>query len=157
MELSSKVKVLTDSYLENRKDLFLMDFSVSLHNDIQIVLDGDNGVSVQDCLDLSRVVESNLDRETEDFSLQVTSYGLSEPIKLVRQFTKNLGRELEILLLDDTKIQGKLIDINDNAIVIKLKYRRKKQIGKGKENVEEDRKILLNEIKKAFVVIKFYN
>jgi len=155
MGLSSKVKTLIDNYLENRKDLFLVGFSVSLHNDIQIIIDGDDGVSIQDCLDLSRVIESDLDRESEDFSLQVTSSGLSEPIKLIRQFTKNLGRDLEIYLLDDAKIQGELIEVNDEYIIVKLKYRRKKQIGKGKENIEENKKILLTDIKKAFVVIKF--
>jgi len=155
MGLSSKVKTLIDNYLENRKDLFLVGFSVSLHSDIQIIIDGDNGVSIQDCLDLSRAVESNLDRESEDFSLQVTSSGLSEPIKLIRQFIKNLGRELEISLSDDTKIQGELIEVNDDYVIVKLKYRRKKQIGKGKESIEENKKILLTDIKKAFVVIKF--
>jgi len=155
MEFSGKVKILVDRHLEERKDLFLVDIGVSLHNDIQIVIDGDNGVSIQDCLDLSRAVESNLDREIEDFSLQVSSSGLSEPLKLTRQFTKNLGRELEIFLLNDTKIQGELIKVEEESITIKLRYRRKKQIGKGKENIEEDKIIPLNEIKKALVAIKF--
>lgn len=65
-------------------------------------------MSLQDCLDVSRAVEFQLDREEHDFSLQVMSPGLSEPLKLPRQFAKNIGRELDVLLNDDTKIQGEL-------------------------------------------------
>jgi len=155
MNFTSKVKTLIDNHLKDREDLFLVDFSVSLHNDIQIIIDGDNGVNIQDCLDLSRAVETNLDRDKEDFSLQVTSSGLSEPLKFIRQYEKNLGRELEIFLEDDTKIQGKLMEVEKDSITIRLKYRQKKLIGKGKEDVEENKNIYFDEIKKALVVVKF--
>lgn len=76
-------------------------------------------------------------------------------MKLPRQFAKNIGRELEVLLNDDTKIRGELKIVGEDSITLELKYRRPKLVGKGKEDVVEDRIIPLAEIKKAPVVIKF--
>ena len=155
MEFRERVQELVDQYLETREDLFLIELKISADSNITVVIDGDQSVSLQDCLDVSRAVEFQLDREEHDFSLQVMSPGLSEPLKLPRQFAKNIGRELEVLLNDDTKIQGELKIVGEDSITLELKYRRPKFVGKGKEDVVEDRIIPLAEIKKALVVIKF--
>lgn len=155
MELKTRVEELLQEFLQTRSDLFLVDLKVSVASDITIILDGDQGVSIQDCLDASRAIEFNIDREEQDFSLQVMSAGLSEPLTLPRQFQKNVGRDLEILLEDTTKVQGELASVDDEKITLILRYRKPKDIGKGKIDVEEEREIPYSEIKKALVVIKF--
>lgn len=155
MELKTRVEELLQAFLQTRPDLFLVDLKVSVASDITIILDGDQGVSIQDCLDASRAIEFNIDREEQDFSLQVMSAGLSEPLTLPRQFQKNVGRDLEILLEDTTKIQGELASVDDEKVTLILRYRKPKDIGKGKIDVEEEREIPYSEIKKALVVIKF--
>ncbi|MDO4762776.1 MAG: ribosome assembly cofactor RimP [Flavobacteriaceae bacterium] len=155
MEFRAKVERLVNEFLQTREDLYLIDLKVSLSNDVVVILDGDEFLSLQDCLDASRAIEFNLDREECDFSLQVMSPGLSEPLALPRQYKKNIGRELEILLNDDEKITGELVNADDEKIALMLRYRRPKLVGKGKEDVEEEREIPYSQIKKALVVIKF--
>lgn len=155
MDFRAKVEQLVHEFLETRKDLYLVDLKISAGDDITVILDGDEGLSLQDCLDASRAVEFNLDREEHDFSLQVMSPGLSEPLKLPRQFKKNMGREIEVLLNSDEKIQGEVVAVDDEKVTVVLRYRRPKLIGKGKEDVVENKEIPYTEIKKALVVIKF--
>lgn len=155
MGLKTRVEELLNNFLKERADLFLIDLKISVTNDITIIVDGDNGVSVQDCLDVSRAIEFNMNREEEDFSLQVMSAGLSEPLVLQRQYQKNIGRILEVLLNDSTTIQGELSKVEEDKIVLILRYRKPKNIGKGKMDVEEEKQIFYTDIKKALIVIKF--
>ena len=155
MDFRAKVEQLVHEFLETRKDLYLVDLKISAGDDVTVILDGDEGLSLQDCLDASRAIEFNLDREEHDFSLQVMSPGLSEPLKLPRQFKKNMGREIEVLLNSDEKIQGEVVAVDDEKVTIVLRYRRPKLIGKGKEDVVENKEIPYTDIKKALVVIKF--
>ena len=155
MSFKEQVEALLASFLEERKDLFLVDLKISADDQITVTLDGDNGVTLQDCLDASRAIEFNMDREEHDFALQVMSYGLSEPLALNRQYQKNIGRELDVVLTSGEKIEGELVSVDEEAIALLLRYRRPKLIGKGKEDVEEEKVIRLDEIKKALVVIKF--
>lgn len=155
MEFKKRIEELLNEFLEARKDLFLIDLKISAGDDITVILDGDNGVSLQDCLDASRAIEFNMDREEHDFSLQVMSAGLSEPLVTSRQFNKNIGREIEVMLEDSSKIEGELSKVDDEKITLILRYRKPKDIGKGKVDVEEEKEIAYSEIKKALVVIKF--
>ncbi|GEN68896.1 MULTISPECIES: ribosome assembly cofactor RimP [Chryseobacterium] len=155
MEFRKRIEELLNEFLETRKDLFLIDLKFSAGDDITVILDGDNGVSLQDCLDASRAVEFNMDREEHDFSLQVMSAGLSEPLSIPRQFRKNLGREIEVMLEDSSKIEGELSKVDEEKITLVLRYRKPKDIGKGKVDVEEEKEIPYSEIKKALAVIKF--
>lgn len=155
MELASVVRELLDRFLEERQDLFLVEMKGSTNNDITIIIDGDNGVSIQDCLDVSRAIEFNIDKEEVDFSLQVMSAGLSEPLTLPRQYKKNIGRELEITTINSEKIKGVLQSVEEEKISLLLKYRKPKEIGKGKVDVEEIKEILYHEIQKSLIVIKF--
>jgi len=155
MEFRNRIEELLNEFLETRKDLFLIDLKISAGDDITVILDGDNGVTLQVCLDASRAVEFNMDREEHDFSLQVMSAGLSEPLSTPRQFNKNIGREIEVLLADSSKIEGELAKVDDEKITLILRYRKPKDIGKGKVDVEEEKEIPYSEIKKALVVIKF--
>lgn len=155
MDFKTEVNRLVDEFLLTRPDLFLVDVKISASSDVTITLDGDNGVTLQDCLDASRAVEFNLDREVHDFGLQVMSAGLSEPLEFPRQFKKNIGREIEVMFADSSKIEGELVSVDDEKIILRLEYRQPKLIGKGKEDVVEDREIPYSDIKKALVVIKF--
>ncbi len=155
MEFRHKIEELLNSFLSERDDLFLIDLKFSAADDITVILDGDNGVSVQDCLDASRAIEFNMDREEHDFSLQVMSAGLSEPLALPRQYRKNIGRDLDILLSDSTKIEGELAGVDDEKITLILRYRKPKEVGKGKMDVVEEKEIPYSEVKKALVAIKF--
>ncbi|MCB9203067.1 MAG: ribosome assembly cofactor RimP [Flavobacteriales bacterium] len=154
MNLESKVHELIENFLRERKDLFLVDLKVSIDNRIQVYIDGDSSVSIQDCLDLSRAIEFNLDREEEDFSLDVSSYGVVEPLKMARQYAKNIGRELKIKT-EEKEYKGILAQVNDENIVIEWKERQPKKVGKGKETVQLEKTIPINSINKAQIVLKF--
>ncbi|MEG2508736.1 MAG: ribosome assembly cofactor RimP [Chryseobacterium sp.] len=155
MEFRKKIEDLLNEFLSTREDLFLIDLKFSAGDDITVILDGDNGVSVQDCLDASRAIEFNMDREEHDFSLQVMSAGLSEPLSTPRQFQKNIGREIEVMFENSDKIEGELAKVDEEKITLVLRYRKPKEVGKGKVDAIEEKDISYGEIKKALVVIKF--
>ena len=155
MEFRAKVEQLVSDFLETREDLYLIDLKISAGDDIVVILDGDQGVTLQDCLDASRAVENNLDREEHDFALQVMSAGLSEPLSMPRKYRKNIGRVIEILLADSSKVEGELVKVDEEKITLLLRYRKPKEIGKGKVDVEEEREIPYSGIKKALVAVKF--
>lgn len=155
MDFKAKVEQLVHEFLETREDLYLVELKISAGDDITVILDGDESLSLQDCLDASRAIEFNLDREEHDFSLQVMSPGLSEPLKFPRQYKKNIGRELEVLLNDGDKVSGEITAVDEEKITLTLRYRRPKLVGKGKEDVVEDREIPYADIKKALIIIKF--
>ncbi|WP_276389500.1 ribosome assembly cofactor RimP [Eudoraea chungangensis] len=149
-----KVEALLNKALEDRNSLFLIDFTISSNNAIKIVLDGDKGVSLSDCIDVSRAIEHNLDREEVDFALEVTSAGATEPLVIGRQYIKNIGRKLEVKTAED-KFEGNLTEASPETIVLEWKAREKKPIGKGKTTVIKRKEIALNEIKEAKVKLKF--
>ena len=155
MEFRKKIEDLLNGFLAEREDLYLIDLKISAADAITVILDGDSGVTLQDCLDASRAIEFNMDREEHDFSLQVMSAGLSEPLVSQRQFRKNIGRDLEILLTDSKEIEGELAKVEEDKITLILKYRAPKEVGKGKVDVVEEKEILYTEIKKALVAVKF--
>ena len=155
MEFKNKIESLLNDFLAERQDLFLLELKISSVDEITVVLDGDSGVTLQDCLDASRAIEFNMDREAHDFSLQVMSAGISEPLSMPRQYKKNLGRELVVVLIDDSSVSGELIQVHEDGFSLLMKYRKPKEIGKGKVDVEEEKVIPFTEVKKALVAIKF--
>lgn len=155
MDFRTKVEQLVHEFLETRQDLYLVELKISASSDITVILDGDESLTLQDCLDASRAIEFNLDREEHDFSLQVMSPGLSEPLKFPRQYKKNLGREVDLLLNNDEKVEGEITAVDEEKVTLTLRYRRPKLIGKGKEDVVEEREIPYADIKKALIIIKF--
>lgn len=154
MTFKEKVAGLLNTALEERPELFLIDFSITGANKIMVTLDGDNGVNLQDCIDISRAIEHNLDREEEDFSLEVASGGATSPLKLPRQFKKNIGRILSVKTATE-QIEAEITDANEEFIVLEWKAREPKQIGKGKETVQKRLELPYQDIKEAVVVIKF--
>ncbi len=155
MTFKEKVSNLITEELANNSSLFLVDLSVSESYKITVTLDGDHGVTLQDCIDVSRAVENNLDREEQDFSLEVASAGVSSPLKLVRQYKKNIGRTLKVKTTTSETIEAKLEAANEEYITLVWTAREPKKIGKGKETVEHKREIPYSEIKEAIVTIIF--
>jgi len=89
-------------------DLFLVDLKIDTSNKIDIAIDGDSGVGIDQCIAVSRAVEGSLDREKEDFELMVASPGIGQPFKVHRQYTKAIGRPVEVQLLDGPRLQEPL-------------------------------------------------
>ncbi|MGM8360370.1 ribosome assembly cofactor RimP [Flavobacterium sp. ARAG 55.4] len=154
MTFKEKVNTLLQEALEERSSLFLIDLTITDAFKVIITLDDDNGVVLQDCIDISRAIESNLDREEQDFSLEVASVGVGSPLKLVRQYKKNIGRTL-IVTTNEEKIEAELIDANEDFIILSWKAREPKKIGKGKETVQKEQQIPYTEIKEAVVTVTF--
>lgn len=154
MGFKEKVKQLLDEGLAEFPDLFLIDLTITDANKIMVTLDGDNGVQLQDCINISRAIEHNLDREEVDFGLEVASAGVSAPLKLVRQYRKNIGRTLAVKTKTQT-IEAKLVDVSDEDITLEWSSREPKKLGKGKETVLHNEKIVYNDIVEAVVTIIF--
>ena len=144
-------KLVNEAIAEN-KALFLIDFNITNNNIIRVIVDGDNGVTLKECIRISRHVEHNLDREEEDFSLEVTSPDISDALVDVRQYKKNLNRTM-VIRTDNEDFTGKMIEVNDENITLSWKTREPKPIGKGKITVEKEVEIPLRDIKKAKVKI----
>jgi ribosome maturation factor RimP len=147
------VQLLNDS-LSEKPSVFLIDISISDAYKIVVTLDGDNGVNLQDCIDIARAIENNLDREEQDFALEVASVGVGSPLKLTRQYIKNIGRTL-IVKTNTTTIEAELIAADETKIVLSWKAREPKKIGKGKETVQKTEEIPYTEIKQAIVTVNF--
>ena len=131
-----RVRTLVDEALKENGSLFLIDLKTGEDNSIRIIVDGDEGVPLSECIRISRHVEHNLDREEEDFSLEVTSPSITDPIQEKRQYNKNVGRILQIKT-DAGSFEGKLTEIIDDQLVLQWKTREPKPIGKGKITVEK--------------------
>lgn len=154
MTFKEKVGELLNKALEERPSLFLIDFSISDANKIVVTLDGDEGVNLQDCIDVSRAIEHNLDREEHDFALEVASAGATAPLKSIRQYRKNIGRTLRVRMAE-SEIEAPLTEVHDEYIVLEWTAREPKQVGKGKETVQKRAEIAYGDIKEAVVVIIF--
>ena len=148
------VEDLLESALQERDDLFLISLTISGDNAVKVIIDGDEGVSVEDCMFISRAIEHNIDREEIDFSLEVMSAGAASPLLQSRQYVKNIGRTLEVKTETET-IEAVLIDANEDEIVLEWKAREPKPVGKGKVTVQKKANISYNDIVEAKVMIKF--
>ena len=154
MTFKEKVKELLEQGLAEYPNLFLIDLNINDANKIVITLDGDTGVQLQDCINISRSIDAHLDREEVDFALEVASAGVSLPLKLVRQYRKNIGRTLKIKTAAQT-IEALLLEASDEDITVEWSSREPKKIGKGKETVVHNEKIAYADIQEAIVIIIF--
>ncbi len=154
MALKQKVETLLNQALESRPDLFVLNFDISDNNDINLIIDGDKGVSIDDIVYISRQIEHNLDRDEEDFALTVSSVDITKPFHLKRQFVKNLNRKIKVKTNDGEK-EGLLTEVNNDKIVLENKVREPKKMGKGKVTVTKQEEIPFDQIKEAKVVLKF--
>lgn len=111
------IKSLAEEHFKDT-DKFLVSVKVKPGNKIMVFIDADSSISISDCVQLSRFIESHLDREKEDFDMNVSSAGLDFPLSLERQYKKNIGREVKVTLVDGTVKKGLLSSSSDQGIEI---------------------------------------
>jgi len=150
----TKVTDLVNEALALNESLYLIDLSISESNKIKVTIDGDKGVPLSECIRVSRNVEHNFDREEEDFSLEVSTPDISNPLKVKRQYIKNLNRILKVTT-SEQEMEGVLVEADEDKIVLNWKAREPKPIGKGKVTVQKTAMILYKDIKEAKVKIVF--
>lgn len=136
-------------------EMFIVDITVSTQNAIMVLIDSDKGITVEQCIGISRQVEFNLDREEEDFSLEVSSPGLTEPFKVLRQYKKYVGRDIEVETLEDQKLTGLLKSVTDEGIEMEVTTREKVEGKKKKQSITRQYTFSFDAIKSAKCVISF--
>ena len=146
------VRQIVEEWLQD-KDYFLVDVSVSNDNRIVVEIDHAEGVWIEDCVELSRFIESKLDREKEDFELEVGSAGIGQPFKVHQQYVNHLGKDVEVLTLDGKKYQGELHEVNDDTFSILRQV--KKEGSKRPRLVDELVTFSYDEIKYTKYLISF--
>jgi len=134
---------------------YLTGVEVKPENLIVVEIDNDEGVSIDDCAALNRYLESQLDRETEDFELEVGSAGITSPFKVLRQYLKNVGKDVEVQLKSGTKLTGVLKYADESGIVVSIEKQVKLEGAKRKQTVKEDLPCRMDEIKYTKYVIRF--
>ena len=138
---------IVDNELSKSEDKFVVGLKVTSDNRIFVDIDGDNGINIDDCIALSRAVESQLDREEEDFELNVSSAGADSPLKMPRQYRRHIGRELAVVMSDGERLQGELTEADDTHFVIRTKGTKKV--------APQEHSLAYRDIKTAQVVIQF--
>jgi ribosome maturation factor RimP len=133
--------------------IFVVSMLIKPTNNIKIFIDGDEGVKIEKCVRINRkmykAIEESAMYPDGDFSLEVSSPGVDEPLKLIRQYNKNIGRDVEVTFNDDAKKEGKLISVTEADIIIEHTE------GKGKKAVTQQLVIPFDNIKTTIVQVKF--
>lgn len=148
------IKEVVDGFLQDTS-MFLVDVSVHPGNVIVVEIDSEDNIGIDDCITLSRNIESKLDRDVEDFELEVGSAGLTSPFKIPRQYKKNEGNEIEVLTKTGQKLSGILKASDDNGFVVTITKMVKPEGAKKKTAVEEDLPFAYDEVKHTKYLIRF--
>ena len=148
------LKDIVDEVLALNESLYLIELSISVNNKVKVVVDGDNGVSLSETMRISRVINDTFDREVEDFSLEVGTPDIAHPLKVKRQYIKNLNRILKVKT-EEEELEGTLVTADEDKIVLHWKAREPKPVGKGKVTVDKTATLEYTEIKEAKVKILF--
>jgi ribosome maturation factor RimP len=147
------IETLIEDLLKETEDIFLVSVRIKPTNNIKVFLDADSGLSIEKCIKINRslykIIEEKQWYPDGDFSLEVSSPGIEEPLKLLRQYKKNIGRKVEVILIDGTSKEGKLTEATDQAIKIEQTE------GKGKKLSSKEIEILFSDIKQVKVLIVF--
>lgn len=136
-------------------DYFVVDVTVQPGNTIVVEIDNREGVDIDRCVELSRFIESKLDRDTEDFELEVGSAGLTSPFKVLGQYRKNIGNEVEVLTKGGVKLSGVLKDVGEERFTVTITKKVKPENAKRKIEVEEDLTFAYDEVKYTKYLIRF--
>lgn len=152
-QLISETTVLVNQQIADQPSLFLVAVKVKPTNNIKVYLDGDQGITIDACVKINRAVYRKMEElawfPDGDFSLEVSSPGIDEPLKLLRQYYKNVGRNVEVILLDGTRYEGKLDQVSDAAIQLICTS------GKGKKAIVTNQLIGIDAIKQTKVLLAF--
>ena len=148
------VSGIVNEWLED-KDYFLVDVSVSPDDKIVVEIDHAEGVWIDDCVELSRFIESKLDREEEDYELEVGSAGIGQPFKVLQQYLIHIGKEVEVLTKEGKKLEGVLKEADENHFVVTIQKKVKLEGAKRPKLVDEDVTFTFEEIKYTKYLISF--
>jgi ribosome maturation factor RimP len=150
----NKVSDLLHEFLDERPSFFLVSLKISSSSQIEILIDSFEGISIKDCIQLSRHIEGSFDRDEVDFSLQVASAGLSEPFQVFKQYQKYVGRIVDLQLKGGTQLLGKMLSADEKkGITIETKH--KEKVGKKKKEVIQEHAFTFDQIDKTKIVISF--
>ncbi len=157
MITKQKVTELIDERIaELDNGLFVVSLKISTSNIINVEIDKHDGnVSIMDCMSVSRNVEHNLDREEQDFELHVSSAGLDKPLRVLPQFTKNIGRNVTVKLNNKTVEEGELIQADKDGLTIRQERREKIEGTKKKQDIVEEKYFPMKEIKETKIIVSF--
>lgn len=145
---------VVEEYISD-KEMFLVDITVSPDNEIVVSVDSDNAIDIDSCIALTRHIESIFDRDVEDYELEVGSAGLSSPFKVLRQYKKYEGQEVEVLSKAGEKLTGVLADVNDANFTVVTVQKVKPEGSKRKVEVEVKKTFAYDEVKYTKYVINF--
>lgn len=154
MILKDSVVQIVKSYLA-KTDYYLVDVKVSIDNRISVEIDRFEGVSIDFCSELSKAIEKKLDRNVEDYELEVSSAGLTAPFKVLKQYEKNIGNEVEVVTRDGKKLVGVLVDFSEENITLEQEKQVKPEGAKRKITVKEENTIPFENIKTTKYIIRF--
>ena len=158
MSIESQVQAIErmlETILADDPSYFIVEVKIKPTNNIKVFLDGDNGISIEKCVSYNRVLYKKIEESgmfpDGDFSLEISSPGLDEPLKLMRQYRKNTGRLVEVLLKDGVKVEGKLLEVFDGHIIVE------ETRGKNKKQEIIQHNFSLENIKSTKIQIVFKN
>lgn len=141
-----KVLDIVKDVLEG-SDKYLVNMKITPDNRIFVDLDGDNGINIDDCIEVSRAIENSLNRDEEDFELNVSSAGADSPLKMPRQYRRHVGRELSVEPFEGAKVEGVLTEAGDSQFIIKTKG--------SKKEPSKELTFAYEDVKTARVLIRF--
>ncbi len=144
---AEQIKKTVEEYLHDT-DIFVVDIKVKTGNNITVLLDSDKGITIDDCVKVTRHIEANYNRETEDYNLTVSSAGIGQPLKLLRQYLKVIGKDVEVEFEDKTALKGKLIAADNDKITVAVTPKNKKE-------VPQEREIPFSLIKSVKEIVSF--
>ena len=150
----NKIQELVEQWLEG-KDYFLVDIAISSDNKIVVEIDHADGVWIEDCVALSRYIEDHLNRDEEDFELEVGSAGLGQPFKVEQQYRNFIGKEVEVLTADGKKVKGLLKSVDGRDFIVTVKEKVKVEGKKRPELQDVDRRYNMDEVKYTKYLISF--
>ncbi|MBP5219532.1 ribosome maturation factor RimP [Bacteroidales bacterium KHT7] len=148
------VRNLVEEWLED-KEYFLVDVMVDANNKVVVEIDHAEGVWIEDCVELSRFIESRMDRDAEDYELEVGSAGIGQPFKVVQQYINHVGKEVEVLTKEGKKLVGVLKDANDSQFVVSVPTKVKEEGAKRPKLVDIDETFTYDNIKYTKYLISF--
>ena len=150
----SIVKELVEEWLKD-KDYFLVSIEISKDNKIVVEIDHADGVWIEDCVELSRYIEEHLDRDKEDFELEVGSAGLGQPFKVLQQYLNYIGKEVEVLNADGKKTKGILKSVDGNEFTVTTRQKVKLEGKKRPELIDVDKNFQMDKVKYTKYIISF--
>lgn len=150
---SKTVTGLVEQWLKDRAEYFLVDVNVSPDNRIVVEIDHPEGVWIDDCVDLSRHIESGLDRNVEDYELEVGSAGIGQPFKVLKQYVNHIGQNVEVLSADGIKHKGVLLSADGDGFVLRTKQKQTVEGRKRPVMVDVDMQFAYDDVKYTKYII----